>query len=133
ELDLIAKARTSLYRLANAHEQLRIVDSNLELLRQFTRTSRAKYEAGIKPQSDVLAAETDASKLEESRYDLMQQISEAQSQLNVLMNRPAQSRLPKPANPGFPFFHLDLEQLQFLALTHRPEVLSAAKKIEAAA
>jgi outer membrane protein TolC len=133
ELDLLAKARTTFYRLANANEQLRIIDANLELLRQFARTSRSKYEAGTKPQSDVLTAETDASKLEESRYDLMQQISEAQSQLNVLMNRPAQSPLPRPASLGFPVFYLQLEQLQSLALTNRPEILSAARKIEAAA
>lgn len=131
-LDLTAKARTAFYRLANAKEQLRIIDSNLELLRQYARTSRTKYEAGIRPQSDVLAAETDASKLEESRYDVIRQISEAQSQLNVLMNRPAQSPLPKPESLGFPAVHFDLARVQALALANRPEVLSAARKIDAA-
>jgi outer membrane protein TolC len=132
ELDLTAKARTAFYRLANANEQLRIIDSNLELLRQFTRTSRSKYEAGTKPQSDVLTAETDASKLEESRYDIIRQISEAQSQLNVLMNRPAQSPVGNPASLAFPAIHFQLDQVQALALTNRPEILSAARKIEAA-
>jgi cobalt-zinc-cadmium efflux system outer membrane protein len=132
ELDLTAKAKMAFYQLANANEQLRIIDSNLELLRQFTRTSRSKYEAGIKPQSDVLTAETDASKLEESRYDILRQISEAQSQLNVLMNRPAQAPVGKPASLGFPTMHFELDQLQALALTNRPEVLGAARKIEAA-
>jgi len=120
------------YRLANANEQLRIVDSNLELLREFTRVTRNKYEAGSRPQSDVLAAETDASKLEESRYDIMRQISEAESQLNVLMNRPAQAPLSKPEPLGFPAVHFDLERVQAFALDHRPEVLTAARKIEAA-
>jgi len=132
ELDLIAKARTAFYRLANANEQLRIVDSNLELLREFTRVTRNKYEAGNRPQSDVLAAETDASKLEESRYDIMRQISEAESQLNVLMNRPAQAPLSKPEPLGFPAVHFDQQRVQTLALDHRPEVLTAARKIEAA-
>lgn len=132
QLDLTAKTRLAYYRLANADEQLRIIDSNLELLRQFTRTTRSKYEAGANPQSDVLTAETDASKLEESRYDVIRQISEAQSQLNVLMNRPAQSPLPKPVSLGFPVMHFELESIQALALTNRPEVLSAARKIEAA-
>src|SRR6267142_2398655 len=57
ELDLTAKARFAFYQLANANEQIRIIDSNLELLQQFVQTSRSKYEAGINPQSDVLAAE----------------------------------------------------------------------------
>lgn len=132
ELDLTAKARLAFYQLANANEQIRIIDSNLELLRQFVRTSRSKYEAGINPQSDVLAAETEAGKLEESRYDVIRQISQAQSQLNVLMNRPAQAPLAKPAGLGFPMVHFELEQIQALALTNRPEVLSAARKIDAA-
>ena len=132
ELDLSAKARTTFYRLANAIEQLRIVDSNLELLREFTRVTRNKYEAGSRPQSDVLAAETDASKLEESRYDIMRQISEAESQLNVLMNRPAQAPLSKPEPLGFPAVHFDLQRVQAFALDHRPEVLTAVRKIEAA-
>ena len=131
-LDLTAKARTAFYRLANANEQLRIIDSNLELLRQFARTSRTKYEAGTKPQSDVLTAETDASRLEESRYDVIRQISEAQSQLNVLMNRPAQSPLPKPESLGFPAVHFELAHVQALALANRPEILGAARKIDAA-
>jgi outer membrane protein TolC len=132
ELDLTAKARAAFYRLMNANEQLRIIDSNLELLQQFVRTSRAKYEAGTKPQSDVLMAETDASKLEESRYDVIRQISEAQSELNVLMNRPAQSAIGNPGSLAAPEFHFQLDQVQGLALTNRPEILSAGRKLEAA-
>jgi outer membrane protein TolC len=103
-----------------------------KLLQELVRTSRTKYEAGTKPQSDVLSAETDASKLEESRYDVIRQISDAQSQLNVLMNRPAQSPLPKPESLGFPAVHFELAHVQALALANRPEVLSAARKIDAA-
>jgi outer membrane protein, heavy metal efflux system len=132
ELDLAAKARIAFYHFANAIEQLRIIDANLELLRQFTRATRTKYAAGTKPESDVLTAETDASKLEESRYDIVRQISEAQSQLNVLMNRPAQSPIANSASLGFPALDLRLEELQALALANRPEVLGAARRIEAA-
>lgn len=132
ELDVTAKARTAFYRLANAGEQRRIVDANLELLRQFARISRKKYEAGTSPQSDVLAAETDASKLEESRYDLSRQISDTESQLNVLMNRPAQSPLPHPVEMRLITVHFELEHLQALAMNHRPEVLMGRMKKEAA-
>jgi outer membrane protein TolC len=132
ELDLAAKARSAFYRLANANEQLRIIDLNLELLREFTRVTRNKYESGSRPQSDVLAAETDASKLEESRFELLRRIAEAESQLNVLMNRSAQSPVPSPAPIQIPTIHFELNQLQALALAHRPEVLTASRKIEAA-
>lgn len=132
ELDLIAKARTAFYRLANAGQQLRIVDANLELLRQFTRITRKKYEAATSPQSDVLAAETDASKLEESRYDLLRQISDTESQLNVLMNRSAQLPLSHPGEIQFITVHCDLQHLQALAMEHRPELVMGRMKTEAA-
>ncbi len=131
ELDLAAKTRASFYQLANAQEQLRIVDGNLELLRQFTRISRKKYEAGTNPESDVLTAETDASKLEESRYDLLRQITDAESRLNVLMNRSAQAPLPHPGELSLVTFHFQLGELQALALDHRPEILAARMKKEA--
>jgi outer membrane protein TolC len=132
ELDLTARARTAFYRLANAGEQLRIVDANLELLKQFARISRKKYEAGTSLQSDVLAAETDASKLEESRYDLLRQISDTESQLNVLMNRPAQSPLPHPGEMQSLTVHFDLQRLQALAMDHRPELVIGRMKTQAA-
>ena len=132
ELDLTAKARMAFYQLANAAEQLRIVDANLELLKEFARISRKKYEVGTTPQSDVLIAETDESKLEETRFDFLRQISDAQSHLNVLMNRPAQSPLPAPMEIRFSTVTLDLEPLQALALDSRPELLMARKKLEAA-
>src|SRR5437016_10089879 len=65
ELDLVARARSSYYRLANAYEQLKINQNNTGLLERFVEISRAKYEAGSKSQSDVLIAETDLSKLHE--------------------------------------------------------------------
>jgi outer membrane protein TolC len=132
ELDLTTKARTTFYTLANAHEQLRIVDASLDLLRQLTRTARSKYEAGTKPQSDVLAAQTDASKLEESRYDILREISDAQSQLNVLMNRAPKLPIDPPGHLETPVAHFDLAELQRLALAARPEVTSAARRIDAA-
>jgi outer membrane protein TolC len=132
ELDLIAKARTLYYRLANAYQQLQLNDANATLLQQFAQISRRKYEAGTKPESDVLLAETDLSKLHEARADILRQISDAESQLNVVLNRAAQSPLPHPADLRAPLFDFQLAPLQSLALTNRPELFMASKKIEAA-
>src|SRR6266404_4172382 len=137
ELDMVARGRTLFYRLGNAYEQLKINQGNTELLERFVEISRAKYEAGSKPESDVLIAETDLSKLHETRADILRQISDAESQLNVVMNRRAQSSLAHPSALTLPrsdalTLPLELEPLQSLALTNRPELLTARKKIEAA-
>src|SRR5207244_11693417 len=114
------------------YQQLRINDSNAELLGHFLEISRAKYEAGTKPESDVLVAETDLSKLHEARADILRQISDAESQLNVVMKRPAQSTLPRPAEMHPFTLGLELGPLQSLALSSRPELLLARKNVEAA-
>ena len=132
ELDVVARGRTLFYRLANAYEQLKINQNNSELLERFVEISRAKYEAGSKPESDVLIAETDLVKLHEARADILRQISDAESQLNVVMNRSAQSPLPRPEKLRPPMLGLELTPLQNLALTNRPELLMARKKTEAA-
>ena len=70
ELDVIAKARASYFRLANAYDQLEINDKNLTSLRQIADISRSKYETGVESAANVLVAETDYNKLLEARRDL---------------------------------------------------------------
>src|SRR6266478_1808148 len=132
ELDVVARGRTLFYRLGNAYEQLKINQNNAELLERFVEISRAKYEVGSKSQSDVLIGETDLAKLHEARADILRQISDAESQLNVVMNRPAQSPLPRPEEMRLIRLGVELAPLQSLALTNRPELMMARKKIEAA-
>src|SRR5258706_15821189 len=48
------------------------------------------------------------------------------------MNSPKQPPLSKPEPLGFPAVHFELQNVQAFALEHRPEVLAAAQKIEAA-
>ena len=99
KLDAIMRARSAYARLANGYAQLEVNRRNTDLLDQFVEISRNRYETGAATQADVLIAQTDAAKLLEMRADLERQISEAQSALNVLMNRPAQSALGQPSAP----------------------------------
>jgi outer membrane protein, heavy metal efflux system len=132
ELDAITQARVAYHRLANAYAQLEINRKNAVLLKQFAEISRTKYETGTHSQADVLSAETELAKLEENTFDFQRQISEAQTQLNTLMNRPAQAPLGRPANTDFQPVSLSVEKLGNLALAYRPEIIMAAKKIDAA-
>lgn len=132
ELDLIAQARTSYYNLANAWQQLALNDRNAELLKQFVTITRAKYESGTALQSDMLIAETDLAKLQEARFDLEREISDAEAQLNGLMNLPADHPLPKPPAPAFFDVALEHGQVESLAFERRPELLTAQLQIQAA-
>ena len=132
ELDEVAKARTAYYNLAGANAQLELNRKNAALLKQFVEISRAKYEAGSHSQADVLSAETELARLEEAGFDFEREISEAQTQLNALMNRPPRIALPQPVPPDFKPLSLDVEKVEAIALAHRPELFMAEQKIAAA-
>src|SRR5262245_59620872 len=70
QLDVIAKARSTYFQLANAYDQLDINNKNLTSLKQIADISRSRYEAGLESAANVLTAETDYSKLQEARRDL---------------------------------------------------------------
>ena len=102
ELELTARARSAYFRLANAYAQLEVNLKNELLLKQFSEVSRAKYEFGTRNQADIFIAESDLAKNQETRLDLERQISDEQSRLNVLMNRPPQAPLgASRAGAGF--------------------------------
>jgi len=130
QLDVIAKARATYFELANAYDQLEINGKNLTSLKQIADISRSRYEAGLESAANVLTAETDYSKLQEARRDLERNLSDAQSQLNTLMNRDAFASLGTPATTSVDHVHLSLTRLRTVALAQRPEVQMARAKID---
>jgi outer membrane protein, heavy metal efflux system len=130
QLDVIAAARASFFRLANAYDQLEINRKNIDSLKQIADISRAKYEAGTQSAADVLVAETDESKLEEAQRDLERQLSDEQSRLNQLMNRDAFAPLSVPGTESIKGPELSPSRLRPLLLTHRPEIKMAEAKID---
>jgi cobalt-zinc-cadmium efflux system outer membrane protein len=132
ELDVISGVRSAYARFANGYAQLEVNRRNQELLSQFVQISRSRYEAGSATQADVLLAQTDAAKLLETRADIERQISEAQSALNLLLNRPAQMPLGQPGPLVFTPRPLSLENLQAITMVRRPELQRAQSQIDAA-
>ena len=131
ELDVVMRTRIAYTRLANGYSQLEVNRRNSELLDQFVQISRSRYESGTATQADVLIAQTDAAKLLEARAEIDRDISERQSALNVLMNRPAQARLDVSGRLSFTSQTLSLAKLQALALTQRPELQRAQDRVDA--
>jgi outer membrane protein, heavy metal efflux system len=130
QLDVIAKARATYFQLANAYDQLEINNKNLTSLKQIAEISRSRYETGLETAANALIAETDYSKLQETRRDLERNLSDAQSQLNTLMNRDAFAPLGPPAPATISEASLSASGLQAITLAHRPEVQMARAKIE---
>jgi cobalt-zinc-cadmium efflux system outer membrane protein len=131
QLDVIAKARGAYFQLANAYDQLEINNKNLTSLKQIADISRSRYETGLESAANVLVAETDYSKLQEARRDLERNLSDAQSQLNTLMNRDAFAPIGSPVAATVNHANLSVSGLQAITLAQRPEVQIARAKIAA--
>jgi len=132
ELDLLANAQASYYRMANAYGQWEINRRSAQFLEQIVETARHKLESGRETQGNVLTAETDLAKLDESAFDFERQVADEQAVLNMLMNHPAGAPLGRPAPPPFAEVDLSYDRVEAAALSHRPELMAGAKKIEAA-
>src|SRR5438046_3254488 len=131
QLDVVAKARATYFQLANAYDQLEINSKNLTSLKQIADISRSRYETGLESAANVLVAETDYSKLQEARRDLERNLSDAQSQLNTLMNRDAFAPVGAPViMASVDHAHLSVSRLQSVTLAQRPEVQIARAKID---
>lgn len=130
QLDVIAKARATYFQLANAYDQLEINNNNLTSLRQIADITRSRYETGLETAANALIAETDYSKLQETRRDLERNLSDAQSQLNTLMNRDAFAPLGVPASASVDHAQLSVTRLRSVILAQRPEVQIARAKID---
>ncbi|MEP6668477.1 MAG: TolC family protein [Chthoniobacter sp.] len=133
ELDVVAKARVAYFRLARDYALLELNRANASSLGQTVEISRAKLEVGNQGQAEVFVAENEVNRLEETRHDLLQSVSEDETQLKVLMNRDAFSTLGRPgALPSPAHAHFPVEKLRGLLLNNRPEVRSTAAGMTAA-
>jgi outer membrane protein TolC len=131
ELDAIAKVRSAYFRLANAYAQIELNRRNHTSLMQIAEISRSRYEVGTQNAADVLMSETEAAKLLEMRRDLERNVANAQSQLNVLMNRDAFAPVAIPTEVEAPSAELAASRLRALVLTNQPEVRTARARATA--
>lgn len=130
-LDVTAKARGAYFRLANARAQLAVIEKNRGLLSQFVEVIKGKIAVAAAAQAEALAAETDLQKLDQERVRMEQELSDQQSMLNVLMNRPAKAPIGEPAPLAFKEQRWSAGTLESLILAQRPEVNAAERTVAA--
>jgi len=131
QLDVVTQVRASYLRLVNASAQLDLNQTNISALQQVASVVRSGYEAGTSSAADALAAETEASRLEETQRDLERRIADEKSRLNVLMNRDAFLPLGVPRGQTMRPVKVPIEELRGLMFAQRPEIRSVEALVEA--
>ncbi|NOQ14199.1 MAG: transporter [Methyloprofundus sp.] len=81
------------------NKALDIIVINQNLLRQFVKIARTKYEVGEGLQQDVLLAQLELSKLLDNELRLVGSQEKAKAQLNALLDQPANHIINLPKQP----------------------------------
>jgi cobalt-zinc-cadmium efflux system outer membrane protein len=131
QLDVLTKARSAYFRLANASAQIELNRKNYESLTQIAEIGRSRYEVGTQTAAEVLMSETEAAKLLEVRRDLERNLATEQSQLNVLMNRDAFALLAIREDIPVGHREFSIANLRSSTLSNRPELRAARARIAA--
>jgi outer membrane protein TolC len=131
QLDVLTKARSAYFRLANASAQIELNRKNYQSLTQIAEIGRSRYEVGTQSAADVLMSETEAAKLLEVRRDLERNVATEQSQLNVLMNRDAFAPLVIRDDASVEHREFSIASLRATTLSNRPEIRAARARIAA--
>jgi outer membrane protein TolC len=125
--------RTAFYQYYLARRGLELNRENLEVIRQFQRTARSKYEANQVTQQDVLQAELELVDLERRSLELERMDRVSVARINTLLRQDPLGSLPAPPKSlELPKTQLDANTLQGSAQAERPDLAALAAKVRAA-
>ena len=131
-INAVVEAKSAFYRLSNAYAQLALNEKNVTSLKQISEVAATRYAVGNQTAAEALAAQTETSRLIESRRDLERALSDARTRLNVLMNRDAFAPLGMPVvTRSDSDADLSLSRLRALLIANRPEIRRAEAKVAA--
>ena len=124
-----AEVRKACADLRRNAEEMKLHDQEASLMKEALAAALAQYSTGRVPQADVLRAQMAVTRLDEHHIELEEQQDAARAQLNVLMNRPA-DYVVEIAGDYQPAVEMPpLEELERLAIEHRPELAGLRKGI----
>ncbi len=128
-----------LNQVRNAYTRLAAADARLEAntrlranLDQFRPLARQAYEVGRRPQSELLALETELAKLDAELAELTGMRAQEAAMLNALLLRPASAAIPLLALPEPTAPSLDLSEAVNRARALSPEIAVARRETDAA-
>jgi outer membrane protein, heavy metal efflux system len=132
ELDVVAKARSAFFELANDYESLELNESEANSLSRTIANTRTKFEVGKASESDILVAQIDWQKTAEAREELELKLSNDETTLKVAMNIDAFAAFGRPKMQEFQMVNLDSQKLRRQLSLNNPEVLRAYAQVAAA-
>ena len=132
KLKTVARVKELYYDLFLAYKNIDLIKDKRELFIRIEDVTVARYAAGKAMQQDVLMAQTEKYMLLEKEEMFSQKIQSLEAMLAATVGRSKGPEIPRPAEPVYQPFPLDIDAAIDMALAHSPEIKSRNKMIEAA-
>lgn len=131
-LKTAARVKELYFDLFGAYKNVDLIREKNQLLTHLESLTLSRYAAGKAMQQDVIMAQTEKYMLLEKEEMLHQKILSLTAMLCAAIGRNKGAELPRPVEPEYRSFPLDVNDAVDLAIKHSPELKSRQKMIEAA-
>jgi outer membrane protein len=132
KINLIKDLITIYYGVVAAGEGLNIAESAVERSEDHLRTARIQYNQGRVTKLDLLSAETEFNRSKTELLNARNGIEQAKSALNMMLGFPLDTIVDVEGKVQVKIDTFELDSLNNLALTMRPEIKSMKKLNQAA-
>ena len=132
KLKTVARVKELYFDIFLAHKNIDLLKDKRELIVRIEGLTLERYAAGKAMQQDVIMAQTEKYMLLEKEEMLKQKILSLEAMLSAAIGRHRGSALPKPLEPVYQPFSMDINAAVDMAMQHSPELKSRNKMIEAA-
>ena len=115
-----------------SHRQLELNRQNLAVIQQFRKTAQSRYQANQVTQQDVLQADVELAELERRTIELERMNRLATARINTLLRQEPFAPLPPPPSQlNSPSLEPEIETLQQLAVSQRPDLAALESRVRA--
>jgi cobalt-zinc-cadmium efflux system outer membrane protein len=128
--EAVRQVKTAYYTLAFIDLALDINDEERLLLDHYEKLAESRYQQGAGLQQAAVKLQAEITRVQSRLEELRSRRVDAEAALNTLMNRPAETPVPRIKLPPVPAAEVDYKQLYQVGRRNRPEVLASLLGIE---
>ena len=132
KLKTMARVKELYLDLFLAYKNIDLLKDKRDLLDRIESLTLSRYAAGKTMQLDVIMAQTEKYMLLEKEEMTKQKVESLNAMLSSVVGRYKGPALPRPSEPVYQPFPLDISAALDMAMQHSPELKSRNKMIEAA-
>ncbi len=122
QLKVIEDVKLAYYELAYNQAAIEIIESDRDLLEQLLQIAEARYRTGAASQQDVLVAQVELDRLEDSLITLRRQLEQAQADLAKVVHTSPDANLLAEIDRVLPPVPQQIDALYDAAVRCRPEL-----------